>query len=118
MMGKITIHNDEWTIKYFNDNIRTSNIENKDCPYGTTVTSTLTIYIRKDLIESVLKSVVLREVARAYIFSYAIPITGKYDIDNIALESIVCDFISGYSEEIIKSTNDIMRMISNAEINI
>ena len=117
-MNTITIHNNQWNIFYFNEDELKDTNESTDFLYGKTVTSSLTIYIRKGLAKSVLKSVITREISKAFMFSYAIPISNMYDISNAMIADIACEFMACYGNEIMKATDDILRMCNNDEITI
>jgi hypothetical protein len=109
--GKIKIHNDIWYIRYDKNTDEEFNSED-GITFGCTKAPSLEIILRRDMPASILRSTVIHEVSHAYLFSYAIPLSSKH----VDAEEVACDFIGSYCDEIIKTSEEIIRMVGNSEI--
>jgi len=66
---------------------------------GSTYSNTLHIVILKDLPPTNFKKVLIHELTHAFIYSFGLDQVKKND-------EVLCDFVSAYSEQILKVAND------------
>ena len=92
-METITINGLEWSIE------EADVIEGKGHSLGVTYSNTLHILILKDLPITNFKKILIHELTHAVLYSFGLDQAKKND-------EILCDFVSAYSEQILKVAND------------